>query len=298
MSQFADYPIVLIPGIARFDYLRTSFVERINELFEPDIESDLTHYFKGIRSFLRSRGYNVEYGDNAFADGLEKRADELERSIFAVLADYDQPKVHLLGHSMGGLDARHVVATRPFVADKVATVTTLGTPHLGLNYVDEILEGGADDWIDFAEKLDLDFTGFRTLTKEEMSRFNAEKLQQEATNDVIYTTYAAWQNPGDMIAPMRISWDWINREDGENDGLVSVVSQRWHSELKVEGVDPKPIRQRDFAVQVDHLNQTGRWDLAEWTWTKPNFFKHIRAFEQEIKDGYLKIVQDICSMGI
>jgi triacylglycerol lipase len=42
-------------------------------------------------------------------------------------------KVNVIGHSQGGIDARYVAAVRP---DLVASVTTVGTPHVGADLAD------------------------------------------------------------------------------------------------------------------------------------------------------------------
>jgi len=47
-------------------------------------------------------------------------------------------KVNLIAHSMGGLDSRFVVASLGY-GDRVATVTTLSTPHRGSAIADQIL---------------------------------------------------------------------------------------------------------------------------------------------------------------
>lgn len=296
--MFADYPIILIPGIARFDYFRSRLIDRLNDLIEPDINSDRTHYFRGIRTYLLSKGYKVEYGDIAFADGLETRSAELARSIDEALAKHQQPKVHLLGHSMGGIDARYLVAHNPEAARKVATVTSLGTPHLGISLAEYILENGANDLIKFAKELELDFTGFQTLTRAAMRAFNEANRQAEASNDIIYTTYAAWQPIEDVFGPLRFTWELINQEEGKNDGLVAAVSQAWQAEVVADDGQRKSINQRDFPFPADHLNQTGRWEWADWNWSTLNVFKQKRVYEQGIKEAYLKVVQEILRLEI
>lgn len=296
MSQFEEYPFILIPGIARFDYFRSRLIDRINEFIDPDIDSDQSHYFRGIRTFLLDKGYAVEYGDIAFADGLEKRAAALARSIDEALAKHHQPKAHLFGHSMGGIDARYLVAHNMDAAQKVATVTTLGSPHLGSSLAEVILDRGGNDLIKFAQEWSIDLTGFQTLTRPAMIQFNEEARQAEATNDVIYSIYTSWQERKYIFAPLRVTWDIINEEEGANDGFVPVVSQAWQAEIVADNGQRKTINQREFSVSADHLNQTGRWEWAEWRLMPLNIFKQKRLYEQRVKNAYLKIVQDICSM--
>jgi triacylglycerol esterase/lipase EstA (alpha/beta hydrolase family) len=42
--------------------------------------------------------------------------------------------VHIIAHSMGGLDARHLIVDIVTMADKVGTLATIGTPHLGTSF--------------------------------------------------------------------------------------------------------------------------------------------------------------------
>ena len=59
--------------------------------------------------------------------GVEGRARRLGEQILAAFPD--EP-VHLIGHSMGGLDARGLLAD-PAWRGRILSLTTIGTPHLG-----------------------------------------------------------------------------------------------------------------------------------------------------------------------
>ena len=50
-----------------------------------------------------------------------------------IVAISGKPKVHLIGHSHGGLDVRYVASVRP---DLVASVTSVGSPHKGADLAD------------------------------------------------------------------------------------------------------------------------------------------------------------------
>lgn len=39
--------------------------------------------------------------------------------------------LHIIAHSMGGLDARHAITNRKDIVTRVKTLVTIGTPHLG-----------------------------------------------------------------------------------------------------------------------------------------------------------------------
>jgi len=39
--------------------------------------------------------------------------------------------LHVIAHSMGGLDARHAITNRKDIVTRVRTLVTIGTPHQG-----------------------------------------------------------------------------------------------------------------------------------------------------------------------
>ena len=86
-------------------------------------------YLLELRHWLRRIGYSAyssEVGQNA--DCL----DLLSRRLLATIdsaADQTGRKVHLVGHSLGGVLARGVCGLRP---EAVATVTTMGSPIRGV----------------------------------------------------------------------------------------------------------------------------------------------------------------------
>ncbi|HLA37478.1 MAG TPA: hypothetical protein VJZ02_03325 [Candidatus Brocadiales bacterium] len=68
--------------------------------------------------------------------GTEKRAKELAEQINRFLDSDDQiGKIHIIAHSMGGLDARRLVTQDDTIyktlKKPIATVTTISTPHRG-----------------------------------------------------------------------------------------------------------------------------------------------------------------------
>jgi triacylglycerol lipase len=68
----------------------------------------------------------------------EERARVLASSVDAVLSITGAQQVNLIAHSMGGLDARALVDMAGY-ADKIASVTTIASPHLGSAIADTIL---------------------------------------------------------------------------------------------------------------------------------------------------------------
>ncbi len=110
MSNREKYPIVLAHGIARFDFLLNFFSKTLDALgLNVDSPNDALHYFKGIAGHLRSHGFDVYHSSVSFAGRVDRRAEDLRNEVNKVLTLRGRKKVHIIAHSMGGLDARHMI---------------------------------------------------------------------------------------------------------------------------------------------------------------------------------------------
>jgi pimeloyl-ACP methyl ester carboxylesterase len=117
-----------------------------------------------LRRWLERDGFQVFYATGIRADRtLDQNARRLAEFIAQVRARTGAPKVHLIGHSMGGLNARAYVESALYQGD-VASVTTLGSPHAGVHL-----------WRDFlVREIDAGSTepSARELLPEHMTLFN------------------------------------------------------------------------------------------------------------------------------
>jgi triacylglycerol lipase len=295
-NKSQDYPIVLAHGIARFDALTTGLLRKINQfLWDFSFEFDRLHYFKGVASYLKRHGFDVHATSVSYAASVEVRAADLAEQVRQILRETGQEKVHIIGHSMGGLDARQMIFQEQEMADKVASVTSIGTPHNGTVLADYVLAGGGE-YLIAALRPFIDATGFLTLTLDKRAQFNEMAQDWEARNPVVYQVYAGFQDYEQIMRLLKESHQFILEADGKNDGLVSVSSQLWVSELVAADGAIKQIRQRPFPLPVDHLNETGWWDLQELSgtrWWRRNLRKEKRAFETAVKEAYLHIAREI-----
>jgi triacylglycerol lipase len=296
MPQYKTYPIILAHGIAPFDFITNRLLQRLNMLcWDLSLAFDRLHYFRLITTHLRHHKFAVYPSRVPFAARAEERAASLAREVLAVLEDSQQEKVHIIGHSMGGLDARRMIVQED-MADNVASVTTIGTPHLGTSFADYGLAHGGEQLINTLVDRSLDLTGFLDLTRDVWKTFNAEALRQEASNSVIYQTYAAAQERNLVFSPLRRPYEIIFEEEGENDGLVSVKSQRWTDKLVAIDGTEKAIIQKEFPIPADHLNQIGWWDISELRrphWWRLHLIREKRRFEAAIRDVYLDIARSL-----
>ena len=88
--------------------------------------------FAMMRRGLRRRGFGSTYALNysPLTDDIRSVAVRLGELVNDVLAETGHDKVHIIGHSMGGLIGRYLVQ-RLGGDDQVHTLVTLGTPHSG-----------------------------------------------------------------------------------------------------------------------------------------------------------------------
>jgi triacylglycerol lipase len=293
-----DYPIVLAHGIARFDYLVQQLsLDLIGRGINLGLAGDSLHYFKGIARHLRNHGFDVYQSTVGFSAGVEARAADLKREIELALAlrQNRHEKVHIIAHSMGGLDARHMIVGHE-MAERVASLTTIGTPHAGTSFADWGIQNQGHQIIKILEKC-IDLGGFADLTTDACRAFNQAAEAQEATNAVVYQAYASSEEKKNVFTPLQLSWGIINDIEGDNDGLVSLTSQLWQSELTDEasGAASKHVHQHVFSVPADHFNEVGWWDfnqLPRLNLFDLNFLVSVKNYEDSIKDVYLKIARD------
>ena len=95
------------------------------------------NYFNGVASHLRRKGHVVA---EPMANSIGSIAQRGSQLAAAILALPPGRKVHILAHSMGGLDARHAITKGRGVSARVATLVTIGTPHRGSPVADAVAD--------------------------------------------------------------------------------------------------------------------------------------------------------------
>jgi triacylglycerol lipase len=114
--------IVLAHGIFGFGNLLPSFIPTV-------------HYFNGVRAHLEDQGHTVLEPQVNPIGSVQQRGNQLAE--FLKDAGAGEP-LHIIAHSMGGLDARHAITNRRDIVQRVATLVTIGTPHRGSPVADAV----------------------------------------------------------------------------------------------------------------------------------------------------------------
>lgn len=89
-------------------------------------------YFYNVRDDLLADGHDVTMPALPPYNSPAERARVLADVVDELLARTGKAKVHLVGHSQGGVDIRQVVSAAGLgYGDRVASVVTIATPHAG-----------------------------------------------------------------------------------------------------------------------------------------------------------------------
>jgi triacylglycerol lipase len=94
------------------------------------------NYFNGVAAHLERRGLTVIAPQVNPFGSVAQRGDQLGAVLLRQVPA--STKAHVVAHSMGGLDARHALTRVAGVANCVATLVTIGTPHRGSRVADAI----------------------------------------------------------------------------------------------------------------------------------------------------------------
>jgi triacylglycerol lipase len=176
----------------------------------------LTSYFHGIPEQLRSTGNRVLVTRVHPIAGVEFRGRRLGMKILRLCPD--EP-FHVIAHSMGGLDARRMMADAA-MRKRVLTLTTIGTPHLGTFLADfaKLRVGRIYRLLEFMK---LDPRGFLDITRLSARRFHRRYPQP---GDIPCFSLAGDPPAGEVSWPLQRFHALLSELEGPNDGLVPVSS--------------------------------------------------------------------------
>jgi triacylglycerol lipase len=199
-------PVVLVHGLFGFDRIQAG-------------NWVLADYFPGIPDALRAAGNRVLVARLSPTGGVAQRARQLQELI-----DRESPHepVHLIAHSMGGLDSRYLVS-RLGMADRVLSLTTLGTPHRGSPFADWALRHFGHFLAPAFDFLGVPRKAFEDLTVARCRRFSEETPDAPG---VRYFSVAGRVRPDWLSPQWHLPASILEKAEGPNDGVVSVESAR------------------------------------------------------------------------
>jgi triacylglycerol lipase len=203
-------------------------------------------YFRGIDEAIAARGHRLIVPHVHPTGGIARRAQQLKQKIVSE-CDGSGDRVVIIAHSMGGLDARHMIAHLG-MADRVAALVTISTPHRGSPYADWCIKhlGKRLGGLRLMKGLRIDCDAFADLTTTNCVRFN--DLTPDAPGVKYYSISA--RRPWNHVPPWAMhSWRVVHAADGDNDGLVSVKSAAWGHHLETWAADHWHTINKRFVVE-------------------------------------------------
>ena len=222
------YPVILVHGVGAKD----------NKLF-----------WGRIPEKLKNAGVNVFFGNTDSWSGIESNALALKKSVDSVLEECEAEKVNLIAHSKGGIDSRFLISTLGY-APKIASLTSIATPHLGSEIVDfifdrkyihtELVQKIASSLAKlYGDKSPEPHKILEDLRTENMIKFN---LQNSDANSVYYSSYQSLMHNELDDLSFALTYNLIKKVSGENDGVVSLKSSVWgESFTLIKGLKAKGI---------------------------------------------------------
>ena len=248
-----------------------------------------TNEFLGIQTYFGVAGAMAEDGHKFYAVELSAAAPTYIRGpqfidqVEEVLAITGAQKANIIGHSLGGMDARYVAHVMG--ASKIASCTTLATPHRGMPSSDlgiQLLDGILG-WNDLDKKIadavgwvigaianlgdDLPQSGYDAIVQ--ATTWYMAEWNTIITNapGVYYESWGGSQVLTNVLDPVDYGMLLTSvLYFGEpNDGIVSVSSAGWGNVRNLR----LPANHLDFANQV--------LGLTSWRFDALEFFKDHAA---------------------
>lgn len=229
-------------------------------------------YFRGVRAAFPEACFPRV----PVVGTIEVRARALAVEITGFRFPDPGARMHIIAHSMGGLDARYALHRDVSgLAERVASLSTIATPHWGSPIAD-LLVGGAPGARSTRRTVyralrravgafGIPTGGLGELTTGYARQFNREHPE---IGDIPCYCYAG---KGAESYPLRVTAAYIrrvgrSRDERDNDGLVSVASASW-----------KPLAEAPWPA--DHLAEIGH------SLVPPDFasrFPHLEALRRVI----------------
>lgn len=252
------YPIVLVHGMMAKDFR-------------------FWRAFRGIANFLKAQGVTVYITNQDGVGAVSTNAAQLKEEILNILKKENCEKVNLIAHSKGGVDSRYMIS-RLDMAEHVASLTTLSTPHHGSGLSRRLVRMPRfmARIIAFFTNLFYRICGDRKpdifqlgldLTQESMEQFNRDTPNAPS---VYYQSYSSsiTGKKAFLFIPYKVSRFC---EQDDTDGLVSVSSSQWGD------------YRGNIGAEMDHFKMVGLYG------TKKKL--------ADVGLFYLQVIQELQTMG-
>ena len=229
-------------------------------------------YFRGARAAFPG----ACFPEVPVMGSIETRANVLAQQIVNFRFPDPDGKIHVIAHSMGGLDTRFALHRNlSGLTARVASLSTIATPHRGSPIAD-LLVAPAPGLLDLRRKAyealrgAIDRFGLSIGALGDLTTASAERFDHDHP-DIGGVACHCYAGNGAESFPLRLMSDYIRRvgrtaEERDNDGLVSVASASW-----------KPLAEPPWPT--DHLGEVGH-DLMPPAFASS--FPHLAALQRVV----------------
>ncbi|KAL1918806.1 uncharacterized protein VTP21DRAFT_2828 [Calcarisporiella thermophila] len=285
ISEFTAprFPIVLCHGLYGFDKLGPDSIPLLQ-----------IEYWQGIRDALAKLGARVVFARVPSTGSIRERALALRRFLETSLPNQE---INLVGHSMGGLDARYLITHLPSDVYTIRSLTTISTPHRGSFFMDWCRDNLGLGRIGLNDETAVSSPPLTAAEPSSMAAtpvpsspsffpFTSNPLLMRLTRALDAPAYANLTtdfctrifNPNTPDSPNIAYYSYgavtsapaspllmlphriVTEKDGPNDGLVSVRSARWGRYLgTLQECDHWELNKRKR-----RKGERGKWDVGEF----------------------------------
>lgn len=241
----------------------------------------IVDYWWGIEGALEDEGADVYVTSVNAMDSVINKAKDFKTQYLQILAIANNaPKGNIIGHSQGGLYSRYAISNLG-IASKVASYTSLCSPHRGSSVADYVfkivpqgswvLVGNVSDFIYtfvFGDKNPDSLSNGLELTRPYMQ--NVFNKNVPNVSGVYYQSYAGKINYASGSVVLQIPWLIAKSFEGDNDGLVAVSSAKW-------GNFRGAISGAWWSPGVDHVNMVNHFFGITPGFDAPQFYVNTVA---------------------
>lgn len=211
------YPILLVHGV----FFR---------------DTQYFNYWGRIPDELEANGATIFYGNHHSASSVADSAAELKSRIDEILAKTGAEKLNIIAHSKGGLDCRYAIS-KLGISNKVASLTTINTPHNGCLFADYLLNkipSATKDRV--ADTYNSTLRKFGEPNPDFLAAVNnlTDNYCKQLNADLTAPLGVYCQSVGSVLTkatngkfPLNLSYHLVKNFSGENDGLVDEKSFKW-----------------------------------------------------------------------
>ena len=241
-----------------------------------------------IVAAIEAAGHAVKRTQVPGIESVAVRAAALGPQIDAFLATTGATKVHIIAHSMGGLDARYLISKLGY-ANKIASLTTISTPHRGSPLADVALGLTQSSLLSQSEAFDaiVEIVGQVDTAALDRALIDLSVRQAATFNTTVtdapgvkYGSYAGFSTPNQIDNDNAIAACGPTMTPGETQALLVLaqpVVANGTDRIPSDAVVSIPSAQWGVfggCIAADHLSET---TAASETYDSPTFYKTLVA---------------------